>query len=121
MVKLAVALAGACLAFTVLAAEALPGMDERAIARGSEVFQRYCALCHGANGDGKGRAAPKYKPTPANLVLSPYPDEYKELIIRNGGAAIGRSPYMPPWGDELTSQQIRDVLAYLRRIKAPKA
>ena len=51
-------------------------------------------------------------------MASAYPDEYKELIIRKGGQAIGRSPYMPPWGDELDEQQIRDLIAYLRRIRA---
>ena len=104
-------------ALVALAAEALPSPDEQAESRGSATFNRYCALCHGKAGDGKGVAARSYKPPPANLVASPYPDAYKELIIRKGGGAVGRSPYMPPWGDELNDQQIRDLLAYLRRIQ----
>jgi mono/diheme cytochrome c family protein len=118
MVRLLIGLACASFALLALAAEALPSPDEQSVARGSATFKRYCALCHGANGDGKGRAAVGYKPPPANLVASPYPDAYKELIIRKGGQAIGRSPYMPPWGDELSDQQIRDLLAYLRRIRS---
>jgi mono/diheme cytochrome c family protein len=121
MIRLILACASLGLALAAFAAEALPSRDEQAVSRGSQVFQRYCVLCHGAKGDGRGAAAKSYKPAPANLVSSPYPDEYKELIIRKGGQAIGRSPYMPPWGDELSETQMRDLIAYLRRIKAPPA
>jgi mono/diheme cytochrome c family protein len=116
MLRLLLAFLGAAVTLAALAAEALPSPDPD---RGEKVFQRYCALCHGPNADGRGRAAARYKPPPANLVRSPYPDEYKELIIRVGGRAVGRSQFMPPWGEELSAQQIRDVVAYLRRIKAP--
>jgi mono/diheme cytochrome c family protein len=109
------------LACAGLAAEALPSPDEQSVTRGSQVFRHYCVLCHGAEGDGRGRAAKRYTPPPANLVASPYPDEYKELIIRKGGQAIGRSPFMPPWGDELSEEQLRDLIAYLRRLKARPA
>jgi hypothetical protein len=26
---------------------------------------------------------------------------------------MGRSPFMPPWGQELTDEQVRDVVYYL--------
>jgi mono/diheme cytochrome c family protein len=38
------------------------------------------------------------------------------LIIRIGGAALQRSQFMPPWGGELTEEQMRDVTSYLRSI-----
>jgi mono/diheme cytochrome c family protein len=121
MIRLALACACLGAALAALAAEALPSPDEQSVSRGSHVFQRYCVLCHGQKADGQGVAAKSYKPPPANLVASPYPDEYKELIIRKGGGAIGRSPFMPPWGQELSEQEIRDLLAFLRRIKARPA
>ncbi|APV52403.1 hypothetical protein BWI17_10730 [Betaproteobacteria bacterium GR16-43] len=111
----------ALLALAALAAEALPPLDEPAATRGSAVYSHYCVLCHGEKADGKGVAAKTYRPPPANLVASVYPDAYKERIIREGGSAVGRSPYMPPWGKELSDQQIADLLAYLRRIKANPA
>lgn len=86
------------------------------ISRGKKVFQHYCVLCHGINADGLGRAAKLYQPRPSNLVLSDKNAQYKELIIRQGGAAIGRSNYMPPWGKELNDEQIRDVVSYLTSI-----
>jgi mono/diheme cytochrome c family protein len=118
MKAILLAMAATALALSALGTEALVAQDEAAASRGSKVFSRYCVLCHGIAGDGKGTAAKAYKPPPANLVASVYPDEYKELIIRKGGQALGRSPFMPPWGDELNEQQIRDLIAYLRRIKA---
>lgn len=92
-----------------------------AVYRGAIVFQHYCALCHGAKADGMGRAAKLYNPKPANLVQSDKNDQYKELIIRQGGKALGRSEFMPPWGKELTDEQIADAVAYLRSIAATKA
>ena len=81
--------------------------------RGYIVFKTHCVLCHGIHADGNGRAAKNYNPRPANLRLSDKSDQYKEMIIRNGGGAMGRSPFMPPWGQELTDEQIRDVVYYL--------
>lgn len=93
---------------------------EAAIYRGSIVFGNYCVLCHGVKADGNGRAAKIYNPKPANLVMSDKNDQYKELIIRRGGAAVARSQYMPPWGEELTDEQVSDVIAYLRSIQLSK-
>jgi mono/diheme cytochrome c family protein len=107
----------ALLACTALVAAFAAAADGGQAQRGAAVFTRYCALCHGANGDGKGIAAKAYKPPPANLVTSAYPDDYKETIIRLGGQAVGRSQFMPPWGKELSDEQIRDLVAYLGRIR----
>lgn len=120
----------ACLALAALSTGALgatsavgakgtfPHVDtqEAAIFRGNIVFKNYCILCHGAKADGTGRAAKLYTPKPANLLLSTKNDAYRELIIRQGGAALGRSEFMPPWAEELTKEQISDVVAYLRSI-----
>lgn len=89
---------------------------EASVVRGSIVFRTYCVLCHGASGEGNGRAAAQYVPRPANLTVSVLADQDKERIIRGGGASVGRSPFMPPWGHELTDEQIEDLIAYLRAI-----
>ena len=91
------------------------GADATAF-RGSVVFHTYCVTCHGANADGKGRAAKLYDPPPANLRESDKNAEYMKLIVRIGGKAVARSQYMPPWGEELTEEQISDVTAYLQSI-----
>ncbi len=86
-------------------------------ARGAASFKKYCVLCHGENADGRGVAAKVYNPRPADLTVSPYSDEYKTTIIRDGGESVGRSPSMPPWGKELNDGEILDVVAYLGTIK----
>jgi len=90
---------------------------DAAVIRGSIAFRTYCVLCHGATGKGDGRAARMYTPKPANLTVSPFPDQYKEMIIRGGGVSVGRSAFMPPWGDELTNEQINDLVAFLRELR----
>jgi mono/diheme cytochrome c family protein len=91
------------------------GVDAR-VFRGSVVFFNYCVTCHGPNADGKGRAARLYDPPPANLRNSDKNPEYVRLIVRMGGKALARSEFMPPWGQELTEEQIGDVTAYLQSI-----
>ena len=88
--------------------------------RGGLVYANYCVTCHGINADGNGRAARLYNPKPANLRMSDKNDAYFGLIIRKGGAALGRSEFMPAWEAELTHEQITDLSAYLRSINAAK-
>jgi len=87
--------------------------DKAAAGRGALVFESHCVLCHGADGSGGGRAAKLYAPRPANLTVSPFADDYKERIIRQGGTAVGRSALMPRWEDQLTDEEIKDVVVYL--------
>lgn len=89
---------------------------EAAAFRGGLVYANYCVTCHGMNADGNGRAARLYTPRPANLRGSDKNDQYVSLIIRKGGAALGRSEFMPTWEAELTEEQVRDLVAYLRSI-----
>ena len=105
-----------CLLPLVLAATPLWAQEGPA-RRGAEVFRKYCVLCHGEKADGNGVAAKLHTPRPANLTRSPYSDAYKETIVREGGPAVGRSPAMPPWGKELSEEDIRSVVAYLRVIR----
>ena len=92
------------------------------VARGGVVFKTNCILCHGIKGDGKGRASVLFDPPPADLTRSDKNDEYKKRIITLGGEAMGRSEVMPIWGDQISEQQIDDLVAYLRTIlvAAPK-
>jgi cytochrome c1 len=119
--KLAAAPAAAAAPSPAAGHGALLPRDSRdaAVFRGGLVYVNYCVTCHGANADGNGRAARIYTPRPSNLRRTDKNDEYLALIVREGGERIARSPYMPPWGAELTEEQIRDVVAYLRSINAP--
>src|SRR5438128_2551283 len=107
--------AGACPAFPIRKATSQRRIGWSSARCCSRIYQ-LLRDCHGVNADGKGRAAKLYDPKPANLHVSPYNDTYKEMIIRCGGQRIARSEFMPPWGEELTDEQIRDVIAYLKSI-----
>lgn len=87
--------------------------NEASTIRGKIAYSHYCVLCHGKTGLGDGRAARIHNPKPANLTLSTYPPEYLAMIIRKGGEAMGRSMVMPPWGEQLTDEQVRDIINYL--------
>lgn len=84
--------------------------------RGEVVFKSNCIQCHGLNGDGKGRAARFFNPPPADLTTSDKNQDYKEMIVRLGGKAMGRSDIMPAWGKQLSEQEIKDVVQYLQKL-----
>ena len=39
--------------------------------------------------------------------------------ISKGGAAVGKSSFMPGWGGSLNEKQIRDIVAYMRTLAVP--
>jgi len=94
--------------------------QEASVIRGRLVFQNYCVLCHGPEGKGNGRAAKLHTPPPFNLTLSAAPRDYIAQVVRKGGEAMGRGKGMPPWGDQLTDEQINDTLNYLFSIRVNK-
>ncbi len=89
--------------------------------RGAIVYKNYCALCHGHKGDGKARATKLYGE--GNLVISmdKNPPEFYEKMIRYGGGSVGLSRYMPGWEDELSEEQLADVIEYLYVMGRPEA
>jgi mono/diheme cytochrome c family protein len=95
----------------------LPCMAAHAEVNGEQVFRGRCAVCHGANADGKSKLAKLMRPPPANLRASHLDDEQRALIVRKGGAAVGRSPDMPTWEHELKEDELHAVLAYVGSVK----
>ena len=94
--------------------------------RGEPLFRRYCAVCHGAGGAGDGPNAPFLEEDqPRDLTNSRYlgrlSDEHLLRVITEGGQAIQGSRFMPSWGRTLSSTQIRDLVAYVRKLAAPGA
>lgn len=85
--------------------------------RGKPLFLRYCQGCHGPDGRG---AAQTFMPHVNNLTKKGYiekiPDESLFLTIAKGGAAVGKSAYMPAWETKLQKQDILDLIAHIRRL-----
>jgi mono/diheme cytochrome c family protein len=89
-------------------------------ARGAELYAQYCWVCHGAEGRGDGPSSAGLVPRPADHTDTAYmgalSDEHLYRVIHGGGPAVGKSPLMTPWGGVLGEQDIRDLIAHLRRI-----
>lgn len=86
---------------------------EASLIRGKLVYKNYCVLCHGEEGAGNGRAANLHTPPPSDLRrISSSPGDVAR-IIRLGGAAVQRGFGMPPWGEQLSDEQMTDLLSFL--------
>ena len=83
---------------------------------GREVYQHYCQTCHGDSGAGDGFNAFNLDPRPRDFSDPAFQKKTDADIrdaIRRGGAGVGLSPLMPPWGRTLSERQIDDVILYL--------
>lgn len=111
----------------VLAAEPaglLPYRDAEAVARGALIYDRVCAVCHGATLQGqpdwKTRDAEGYLPAPPHDETGHtwhHPDTLLLEIVRRGTAAVvgqGYQSRMPGYAGTLTEAEIREVLAYIK-------
>ena len=89
-------------------------------AKGKERFAKTCGICHGNTGKGDGPAGAALNPKPKDLTdkayVSKLDDTYLTNIIGKGGAAVGKSPLMPPFNGPLKDQDIKDVIAYIRSL-----
>lgn len=88
--------------------------------KGKTVFTQFCATCHGNAGKGDGPAAAALNPKPRDLTdkayLSGLKDDYLAKVIKNGGAAVGKSALMPPWAASLKDGDVADVIAHIRAL-----
>ncbi|SFO83016.1 c-type cytochrome [Tranquillimonas alkanivorans] len=102
----------------------LPYDDADAVARGAALYEEYCASCHGADLEGE----PDWRTRlPSGLMPAPphnetghtwhHPTEQLFLLTKHGVAEMvggGYESAMPGFGDVLSDQQIREVLAFIK-------
>ena len=93
-------------------------------AKGAEKFKMLCVSCHGEKGDGKGPAGAALNPKPTNFTdaanADRLTDEYVYKVVKDGGAANGRSPLMVAWGPTMKDDELRNVVAYVQKFKPAK-
>ena len=82
---------------------------------GAELFQIYCASCHGETGLGDGIAGASLEPAPSNLaeLQASVGDDYLFWRIRTGKSGTA----MVGWKGILTDEQIWQVVAFIRTLK----
>lgn len=102
------------------AASASPSYELRL---GRHVYQHYCQTCHGESGAGDGFNAFNLDPRPRDLSDPAFQkkktDGELSDAIRRGGAGIGLSSLMPPWGRTLSNSDIDNVIRYVRTFRRP--
>jgi mono/diheme cytochrome c family protein len=89
---------------------------------GARIFAANCARCHGQGGKGDG-------PDLVKLQSSVSPDDWTDkesnqqltdqfivAMITKGGKANGKSRIMPAFNDKLNTQQVQDLLAFIRSL-----
>jgi len=87
------------------------------VERGAALHVRHCADCHGA--DGRAEVIVMHMDVPPKdqsdpVYMKTLPDEFLYLAICRGGEAVGRNFVMPAWGDLLSDQDIKDLVAQIR-------
>ncbi len=89
-------------------------------------FSDTCAKCHGPEGKGNGPKAAELKDKDgkpvaigdlsdcAKMAKVTDDDMFKEL--KEGGAAVGKSKFMTPYGDAMEDDEIKAMVAYVRTL-----
>lgn len=100
-----------------------PGAGPADAAAGAAKYATYCASCHGANGDGNTPIAQSLDPKPVahndGGYMNPLSDAYLFRVVKEGGAAVGKSQMMAAWGGSLSDADIRNVVAFMRTLADP--
>ena len=94
----------------------------RGLTTGEAIYRAGCAGCHGPNGEGAPPTStmfdrPSTFPDFSDCAgTTPELDVDWKATITGGGHGRGFSPIMPSFADELTSEQIDEVIRYLRTL-----
>jgi len=91
---------------------------------GKEMYQAYCAACHGETGAGDGFNAFNLDPHPRDLSAPDFQKKKSDAdladAIRRGGSGVGLSALMPPWGHTLSDRQVGELVLYIRTLSKPR-
>jgi len=102
---------------------------------GNEMYNNYCAVCHGTDGKGGGPAAAALKTPPTDLTVlaknnnGKYPGAHVSAVIRGQAVTTAHgSKDMPIWGPLFSSisqgheaqvqQRIANLVTYIETLQA---
>jgi mono/diheme cytochrome c family protein len=91
---------------------------------GGQLNVQYCIRCHDPE------STPQRVSNMDNLAVKPHPftegdtlnkmsDADLMAIISHGGAALNKSPLMPPWGYTLSKSETAALISYIRAVADP--
>lgn len=84
----------------------------------SAKFSSLCSSCHGTDGKADGAAAAAMNPKPRNFHDKAWQakvdDAHIAKVIKEGGASVGLSGTMPPWGAVLSEDEVKGLVAKIR-------
>ncbi len=102
-------------------AAAVPPPTQYELQLGKQVYQSYCIGCHGDSGAGDGFNAFSLDPHPRDLGDPVFQKGKSNAdladAIRRGGAGVGLTSLMPPWGHTLDDRHIDAVVLYIRSLR----
>jgi len=87
--------------------------------KGQDLYLEKCVLCHGSQGEGWDWSKKAQPPIPVPDLAKTAPtqsDQYLFDVIKDGGEAVGGTKFMPPFGFQLSDQDVRDIVAYIRSL-----
>lgn len=100
--------------------------DKEDIALGKKLFDKNCAVCHGANAAGTVKdwrvrlSNGKLPPPPLNGTAHTWHHNptLLDTIIQNGGKSYGKAyeGWMPPFKDKLNKQERLAILKYIHSL-----
>jgi cytochrome c oxidase cbb3-type subunit 3 len=104
----------------LLMAGAGVAMADNDLSPGASLYRTYCWQCHGMNGDGQGINVRDMSVQPRNHTdakeMSSRSDAELFKAIKEGGQSISKSVLMPPWGGNLSDEEIKTLVGYLREL-----
>ena len=89
---------------------------------GAQSFKTHnCAVCHGGGGKGdglafKGKANNPMVDWTSKNAMSSLTDDFLAEIITKWGKAVGKSPEMIAYGEKLSDDQVKDLVAFVRSL-----
>ena len=89
--------------------------------KGRELYAEKCSLCHGEHGQGwdwsKKIDQPPVPVADLAAVAPDRSDRYLFDVIKDGGEAVGRTRFMPPFGFQLSDDDVWNLVAHLRTLR----
>ena len=88
----------------------------RAQSSGEELYKANCSTCHGLTGEAD---------TPAGQALKAHSLKSPDVLAKSDAQLLAIAKkgkgQMPPWGDVLTDNQLKNVIAYIHTLQKSKS